>query len=323
MSTSYTHLTIDEREMLLIFLERGLGVREIARQLGRSASSVSRELARNRGRRRQYSAHAAQQAYQDRRRRCVRKRKLDDPERRQLVEEKLLLNWSPEQIDGRLKLKKSKLQVSYSTIYRAIHTKKLNVPSKCLRRGGHKPSPHSEETRGRLHGHKTIHQRPKGAENRSHFGHWEGDTVRGARGKGVGATFVDRKSGFLVAALMPDRKAKTLNAAMHEAFQGFPATLLRSFTVDHGNEFFGYAEIEADLGTKVFFADPYASWQRGLNENTNGLLRQYFPKKCDFLKVTPEQFRSVIDEVNDRPRKRLGFRSPREVFPLYKVLHFT
>jgi len=139
MSTSYTHLTIDEREMLLVFLERGLGVREIARRLGRSGSSVSRELARNRGKRGQYSAHAAQQAYQERRQRCVRKRKLDDPERRKLVEEKLLLYWSPEQIDGRLKLKKSKLRVSYSTIYRAIHAKKLDVPNKCLRRGGANP----------------------------------------------------------------------------------------------------------------------------------------------------------------------------------------
>ncbi len=323
MSTSYTHLTIDEREMLLIFCERGLGVREIARQLGRSASSVSRELERNRAEHEGYSAHAAQQAYQQRRQRCVRKRKLDDPERRALVEEKLLQNWSPEQIDGRLKLEKSKLRVSYSTIYRAIHKKALNVPSKCLRRGGRKPSPHAQETRGRLHGHKTIHQRPKGAQNRSRFGHWEGDTVQGARGRGSAATFVDRKSGFLVGALMSDRKSKTLNAAMHEAFQGFPATLLRSFTMDHGNEFFGYAKIEKDLGTKVFFADPYASWQRGLNENTNGLLRQYYPKKCDFLKVTPEQFRCVIDALNDRPRKRLGFRTPREVFPFFKVLHFT
>ncbi len=323
MSTSYTHLTIDEREMLLIFCERGLGVREIARQLGRSASSISRELNRNCGEHGRYSAHAAQQAYQERRRRCVRKRKLDVPERRELVEAKLLLYWSPEQIDGRLKREKSKLCVSYSTIYRAIHSKELNVPNNCLRRGGRNPSPHDQETRGRLHGHKTIHQRPNGANNRSRFGHWEGDTMQGARGKGAASTFVDRKSDFLVGELMQDRKSKTLNAAMREAFRGFPPSLLRSFTVDHGNEFFGYAEIEEDLGTKVFFADPYAPWQRGLNENTNGLLRQYFPKKCDFLKVTPEQFRSVIDAINDRPRKRLGFRSPREVFPVSKVLHFT
>lgn len=322
MSTSYSHFTPSEREKILIFLDRGVSIRAIARMLGRASSSVSRELKRNLSKDAMYCAHEAELKYRQRRERCVRKRRLDDPKIRELVTEKLLDFWSPEQIDGRLKYEGGEHQISYATIYRGIYNGLLEIPKKCLRRGRRGPSPHEEETRGRIHGYKTIHERPKSAENKSFFGHWEGDTVRGAVGKGVAATFVDRKSGFLVAALMPNRKAKTLNDAMCRAFSGFPASLKRSFTVDHGHEFFGYEEVEKRLETQVYFADPYRPWQRGLNENTNGLFRQYYPKKCDFLRVTAEEFLAVVDSLNNRPRKRFGFRSPRECFPYERVLHF-
>ena len=227
----------------------------------------------------------------------------------------LLDYWSPEQISGRQRATNAKVRISYPTIYRAIRAGKLEVPKKCLRRKGHRPSPHPEETRGRLHGQKTIQQRPKGADTRSQYGHWEGDTVLGGRGQGAAATFVDRRSGYLIAARMPNRKAETLNAYWCKAFETIPLSLRRSFTVDHGNEFFSYEEVERALSTKVYFADPYSPWQRGTNENTNGLLRQYFPKKCDFLSVTDEEFQAVIDSLNNRPRKRLGFRTPAECFP--------
>ncbi len=323
MRTSYTHFTTNEREMLLLFSDRGYSIREIGRRLNRSASSISRELRRNGRRDGSYSACQAQKAYQERRKQCVRKRKLDDPALKEHVKEKLLKCWSPEQIDGRLKLEKAKVRISFATIYRAIHSGQLEVSKKCLRRGGRKPSPHKEETRGRLHGQKTIHERPRSADTRAWFGHWEGDTVRGAQGKGVVATFVDRRSRFLVACLMPDRRAKSLTDAMCTAFDRFPPSLKRSFTVDNGNEFFGYRDVEDRLKTKVFFADPYHPWQRGLNENTNGLLRQYFPKKCDFLAISAQDLQAVVDALNLRPRKCLGFRSPAECFPLDRLLHFT
>ena len=323
MSTSYSHFTPSEREKILVSYDRGVSIRAMARMLGRAGSSVSRELKRNLGKDGSYSAHEAESKYQKRRQRCVRKRRLDEPEIRKLVTEKLLEFWSPEQIDGRMKFECGKHQVSYATIYRGIQSGLLTVPKKCLRRGGRGPTPHEEETRGRIHGFKTIHERPKSAEKKTMFGHWEGDTVRGALGKGLAATFVDRKSGFLVAALMPNRKASTLNDAMFLAFSGFPASLKRSFTVDHGHEFFAYKEVEKQLETNIYFADPYHPWQRGLNENTNGLLRQYYPKKCDFLRVTTDEFQVVIDSLNNRPRKRLGFRSPSERFPWKRVLHFT
>lgn len=321
MSTSYTHFTTEEREKLLKFLAQGMKQIEIARELGRSRSSVSRELKRNSGEDGSYSAFQAEEKYRQRRKHCVRKRRLDDAELKNYVTDRLEEYWSPEQIDGRLKMQRSPLQISFATIYRAIYNGSLSIQKKCLRRGGRKPSPHAEETRGRLHGHKTIHERPKAADTRSQYGHWEGDTVRGAQGKGAAATFVDRRSGFLVAALMPDRKAKTLTEAVCTAFSAFPKSLLRSFTVDNGNEFFDYQNVEKRLDTRVYFADPYSSWQRGLNENTNGLLRQYFPKKCDFLAVSPQDFRAVLHSLNTRPRKRLGFRSPAECFPLNILPH--
>ena len=188
MSTSYHHFTTEERESLLKFQVEGLKPSEMARRLKRSRSSIGRELRRNASKDGRYSAFEAERKYRQRRKRCVRKRLLDDPGRKAFVEEKLREYWSPEQIAGRLKVTGSKLQVSYSTIYRAIYAGRLEIAKKCLRRKGRKASPHDEETRGRLHGHKTIHDRPRAADTRSQFGHWEGDTVQGARGKGALAT---------------------------------------------------------------------------------------------------------------------------------------
>lgn len=323
MSTSYTHFTTEERESLVRFQAEGLKGSEMARRLKRSRSSVSRELRRNSRQDGSYSAFGAQEQYQARRKRCVRKRALDNAELKDFVEEKLGEYWSPEQISGRLKAQKSHLQISYATIYRAIHAGQLEIARKCLRRKGRKASPHDEETRGRLHGHKTIHDRPRAANTRSQFGHWEGDTVQGARGKGAIATFVDRRSGFLVACLLPNRKAKLLSQAQCSAFAAFPPSLLRSFTVDNGNEFFDYKNVELQLKTKQFFADPGCPGQRGLNENTNGLLRQYFPKKFNFLSISAQDLQAVVDALNNRPRKRLAFRSPAECFPLHRLLLLT
>jgi IS30 family transposase len=257
-----------------------------------------------------------------RRKRCKRKRRLDDPTLSEWVEAKLLLYWSPEQIAGRLAYEQGSRVISFVTIYRAVHQGNLpGVSNDCLRRKGRKYSPSPNETRGRLHGHKTIRERPVSGRNRSYYGHWEGDTVRGALNKGCLATFVDRRSRYLLAGLMPDRKAATLNATMKACFSGYPKSLLRSFTVDHGNEFFSYRQVQSALQTAVYFADPYSAWQRGSNENTNGLLRQYFPKKFDFHAVTRADVNRVVDLLNHRPRKTLGFRPPAEVFPLKRLLH--
>jgi len=322
MCNPYQHLSIGEREAILVLSAQGLKTREIANQLGRSPSTISRELRRNTPSDEPYAPHAAQVLYALRRRRCKRTSRLDDTALAALVSEKLLLFWSPEQIAGRLAREQGRHVVSFVTIYRAIHRGTLSGISRaCLRRRGRAYSPSEGETRGRLHGYRTIRERPLSAELRSCYGHWEGDTVRGALNKGCLATFVERKSRFLAAGLMPDRKAATMNGTMEAIFASFPASLRRSFTVDHGNEFFGYRQVEASMKTLVYFADPYSAWQRGLSENTNGLLRQYFPKKFDFRSVTQEDIDRVVALINHRPRKSLGFRTPAEVFPLHRLLH--
>ena len=322
MCNPYRHLSISERETILVLSAQGLTMRAIAGRLGRSPSTISRELRRNAPHDKPYAAHAAQGLYALRRRRCKRKSRLDDAALAAWVSERLLLLWSPEQIAGRLAYERKKHVISFVTIYRAIHRGSLaGVSAACLRRRGRTYSPSATETRGRLHGYKTIRERPLGARNRSCYGHWEGDTVRGALNQGCLATFVDRRSRFLAAGLMPDRKAATLNSTMEAIFASFPASLRRSFTVDHGNEFFGYRQVEASMKTSVYFADPYSAWQRGLSENTNGLLRQYFPKKFDFRSVTQADIDRVVALLNHRPRKALGFRTPAEVFPLHRLLH--
>ena len=322
MCNPYQHLSIDERETILVLSMQGLKTREIAGRLDRSPSTISRELRRNAACGAPYAAHTAQTLYALRRRRCKRKRRLDDAALTALVSEKLLLFWSPEQIAGRLAYKRKTRVISFVTIYRAIHKGALTgITRDCLRRRGRAYSLSATETRGRLHGYKTIRERPLGAENRSCYGHWEGDTMRGALNKGCLATFVERKSLFLVAGLMPDRKVATLNSAMERLFASFPPSLRRSFTVDHGNEFFGYRQVEVSLKTSVYFADPYSAWQRGRNENTNGLLRQYCPKKFDFGSVTQADIDRIVALLNHRPRKVLGFRTPAEVFPLHRLLH--
>lgn len=320
MSTSYKHFSTEERESLLVMLTKNMKMSEIAKALGRSESTISRELKRNRSEDGSYSPSKATKAYYTRRTHCRRKRKLDEPHLRAAVEEKLKQYWSPEQIAGRLKLETGECRISYPTIYRAYNRGEIDVQKECFRRKRRPNTPHSTEKRGRIHDYRPINSRPKAADEKSQIGHWEGDTVRGALGKGVLSTFVDRKSKFLVSRLMPDRKASTLNLAAEAAFTGFPKSRKRSFTMDHGNEFFSHKDFEERIGTKVYFADPYSPWQRGLNENTNGLLRQYFPKKFDFLSISQSDLDRVVTQLNMRPRKSLGFRSPFEIF-FHKSLH--
>jgi IS30 family transposase len=336
----YSHLTIEEREMILQS-SKDMSLGELAKQMGRSKSTLSRELRRNASPK-GYGAHRAQQAYEQRRVRCRRKTRLADESLRAYVEDRLNEDWSPEQIEGFMdrysrpierngrtkKCYKGMVVVAYSTIYRALKNGELDVDVKQhLRRKGRKPSPHSQERRGRLHGHKTIHQRPALANKRLQVGHFEGDTLRGGLGMGCACTYVDRKTRFTFAGRMLDRRAETLNAKTIQLFGSLPPELRRTITDDHGNEFFSYAELEEDLpGTKVYFADPHRPDQRGTNENTNGLLRQYFPKKFDFRSITDEQFQAVIDQLNNRPRKILGFLTPaeawaREVRKLKPPLH--
>lgn len=320
----YSHFTTKERESLLVLLKSGKKNCEIARLMGRSASTISRELRRNAESREAYSAIEAEEKYGTRRKRCVRKQKLADPKYAEKVTELLSCYWSPEQISNRLRREKNQIQVSTSTIYHALENgllspelrKVLRIKGK-IRFGGHKKSPC-----GHLDIEYTIHDRPKSVENRSQTGHWESDTVRGAKWSGCLATHTERKSRFLVMRKIPDRTAQAFTEATITAFKLIPAGKRKSFTCDHGKEFSMHRELSAKLGCKVYFADPHAPWQRGTNENCNGLIRQFFPKRTSFADVSQEDADRVAMLLNRRPRKSLGWKAPEEIF-LNKSLHLT
>ena len=294
----YTHFTTEEREMSRVLKAQGFSIRVIARMLNRSPSSVSREFRRNCYANGEYAAHHADKLYRKRRKNCGRKPKLKEGPARDYVLEKMSLRWSPEQIAGRSKLDNEPFGISFPTIYRAIDSGVL---------------PPQLKKRGKIPDTTPISKRPAGAENRTRFGHWESDTVLGMRKTGCFGTHVERKSGYLVAFRINDRQDKAFNIATIKAFSAIPDKLKKSFTVDNGKEFAAHKELSEATGMNVYFCDPYSPWQRGTNENTNGLLRQFFPKGTSFADVTDEDLQHFVDMINNRPRKRLNFLTPFEV----------
>ena len=310
----YTHYTTEEREKSMVMYEKGCSVREISRTLHRAPSTVSREINRNKKADGTYSANHAEKLYRKRRQKCGKKPILKEGKAREYVLEKLNLRWTPEQIAGRAKLDKEPFHVSYATIYRAIDSGVLPKEIKKIMRfkWKHKKCK-GEDNRGKIPNTVSIHERPAGAENRSRFGHWESDTVLGQRKTGCFGTHVERKSGFLIAFKIPDRLDNAFNKATIAAFDNIPSALKKSFTVDNGKEFAAHIELAKSTKMRVFFCDPYSPWQRGTNENTNGLLRQFFPKGTSFADISEEQLQAVVDLINNRPRKRLGFLTPAEL----------
>ena len=310
----YTHFTTEEREMSRVLKAQGFSIRVIARMLNRSPSSVSREFRRNCYANGEYAAHHADKLYRKRRKNCGRKPKLKEGPARDYVLEKMSLRWSPEQIAGRSKLDNEPFGISFPTIYGGIDSGVLPPQLKKIMRfkWQHKKCK-GEDKRGKIPDTTPISKRPAGAENRTRFGHWESDTVLGMRKTGCFGTHVERKSGYLVAFRINDRQDKAFNIATIKAFSAIPDKLKKSFTVDNGKEFAAHKELSEATGMNVYFCDPYSPWQRGTNENTNGLLRQFFPKGTSFADVTDEDLQHFVDMINNRPRKRLNFLTPFEV----------
>lgn len=310
----YTHFTTEEREKSRVLKAQGLSIRAIARELGRAPSSVSREFRRNCYANGDYAAYHADRLYRKRRKNCGRKAKLLDDEIRNYVMEKMNLRWSPDQIAGRAKRDKEPFCISFPTIYRAIDSGILPPQLKKIMRfkWNHKKCK-GTDNRGKIPDTTPISERPAGAENRSRYGHWESDTVLGMRKTGCFGTHVERKSGYLVAFRIDDRQDNAFNYATIKAFSSIPEKLKKSFTVDNGKEFAAHKTLAEATGMKVFFCDPYSPWQRGTNENTNGLLRQFFPKGTSFANVSDDDLQRVVDLINNRPRKRLNFLTPFEV----------
>ena len=314
-------LSFVEREEIACLRRAKCGVREIARQLDRSPSTISRELGRPTSAR-GYLASVAQ-ADADRLARRPKPAKLATNLRlRKHVQERLIKNDSPEQITERLRAKfvdDPEMRVSHETIYRSLYVQGRGGLKrelvKHLRTGRSLRKPHrkSGERRGRIKDMVMIADRPPEVEDRAVPGHWEGDLITGeANGSAIG-TLVERATGFVMLLhLRDDHGAVSVAEAMITAMAALPETLRRTLTWDQGSEMAHHGRIADATGLDIYFCDPHSPWQRGSNENTNGLLRQYFPKSTDLSFWGPGYLQRVADELNDRPRKRLGWDTPAE-----------
>ncbi|MBN2984150.1 MULTISPECIES: IS30 family transposase [Cohnella] len=308
----YTHLSITERSQLEVLRRLGWSNRAIGKELGRHHSAIAREIQRGsvEG---EYRAETAQTAYEERRSTSKPKGRFTT-ELADELEEKLQQTWSPEQIAENRRTS-GKPFVCFKTIYRWLYDGRLNGGEvSVLRHKGKRRKP--VETRGRFLVGKTIAQRPKAIRKRESFGHWELDTVVSSRGKSraCAATFIERKTRMYVAVKMPDRTAHSMEVAFGVAAGQFAQGAFKTATVDRGKEFACYAALEFFHGIDVYFADPYSSWQRGSNENANGLLREFIPKGHDFAEVTDEELAYALHLINHRPRKCLDWKSAYESF---------
>ena len=317
------HLTLSEREEIRAGLSARMGIRAIARSLNRSPSTISREVQRNRGRRGYKAVDANNRANRMAKRPkvCLLER---NPQLRNLVQEKLESKWSPEQISGWLRRtfpRQNMMQISAETIYKTLYFRNRSALHHMLVK--HLRRSHSLR-HGKRHTRKgergtinivngiSIHERSKHIDNRRSFGHWEGDLVSGTNNSHI-ATLVDRKSRYTVILKLNGKDAGSVNQALIDKFQELPPTLRLSLTWDRGMELAKHLELTASTGVKVYFCDPQSPWQRGTNENTNGLIRQFFPKKTCLAQYSQQELDKVAAQLNSRPRKTLKFKTPKEV----------
>lgn len=303
------HLTFEERRLLYRLRKQGKSPPEIAELMGRHRSTIYRELDRNAGQR-GYRPQQAQRLADERRLASRRPHKMDDPDVHRYVEDRLEKLWSPEQIAGRVERdfpRAPHAWLSRQTVYDWIDDRQPEWQS-LLRRHGRPP-----ETRGKLADCVRIAGRPDVINRRRRYGDWEGDTIVGKRRRSALLTMVERKSGYARIGRVDGMNSDLTMRAAKRRLSDLPSSLRRSMTFDNGKEFAKHSRLTAHLGLEVYFADPYASWQRGANENMNGLLRQFFPKGTDFTRISHREVARVEQLLNERPRKRLDYRTPAEI----------
>ena len=316
-------LSKGEREEISRGVARGESCRVIAARIGRSHTTVSREVKRNGGCER-YRAHDADEAAWGRARRPKEGKLVLNPRLREVVEEKLCERWSPQQISGwlvRTYADELEMRVSHETIYLSLFVQSRGALRRelCaqLRSGRRTRRPRvrrAADGRGQLREIVRISERPAEVADRAVPGHWEGDLLLGKRPSGI-ATLVERTTRYVQLVVLPDGyQAEPVRVALTQSICSLPVQLRRSLTWDQGKEMAEHVRFTVDSGVQVYFCDPHSPWQRGSNENTNGLLRQYFPKRADLGGVTQEQLDAVAAQLNGRPRKTLGWMTPAERF---------
>jgi len=321
---SYTHFTLEERICLQNLLKENYSMRRIAAILGRNVSSISREIKRNRAKYKPkiqpdntywYRAWRAQNLYIRRRREQARAALSPGTAAWDFIIDGLKRGWSPEAICGRWhRMHPDMKPLCASTIYRYIRKRILpGIAAKThlRRRGKHLTSRKSNFNT--IQPDRIIPQWPEDIRTRSRIGDWEGDTIYGAIGKGLLVSLVDRKTRYLKLGYISSRNADETAAAIVALLDGLP---VRSISLDNGSEFANFHDIEDKLNTLVYFAEPHKPWQRGTNENTNDIVRFYFPKGFDFRAASASDIQFVEDVINSRPRKCLNWLSPAELFPL-------
>jgi len=316
------YLSFVEREEIAVGVASGESVRSIARRIGRAPSTVSRELTRNavRGR---YRASTAQMTAMGRAERPKPAKLATNLRLRARVERDLAKRRSPEQIAGRLRREfpeDPEMQVSAETIYQSLYVQSRGALKQELTRylrtgrGLRHPSRKVGQRKNRIPNMVNISQRPPEASDRAVPGSWEGDLIIGAGNLSAIGTLVERHSNFTMLVHLPDGyKPDQVAPALTRKIQQLPVKLRGALTWDQGPEMRDWEEVRIDTGIDVFFCDPHSPWQRGINENTNGLLRQYFPKGTSLDGFTEGQLDAVAHELNDRPRKRLEFQTPNEI----------
>lgn len=307
--SAYRQLTREQRYQIYGLMKAGFNQTEIAGEVGVHKSTISRELRRNEGRcgyRPQQAQRLADQRQQERDRTRI------TPQQWRRIEALVEQQWSPEQIAGRLKLEKQPA-VSPEWIYRHLRADQaaggdLYLHLRCQKRRRKKYGKTS--VKGHLPNRRSIDQRPQVVDRKNRLGDWEADTIIGRRHRQALVTLVERKSKLTRIAKVMRNTAAAMEHATVTELQGLP---VKTITSDNGREFAAHERIAARLQTDFFFAHPYCSWERGLNENTNGLIRQYFPKKHDFAQITEDEIVFVTEQLNNRPRKTLGYKTPNEV----------
>ena len=305
---TYKHLSQAERYQIHALMKAGHDQSQIAKLLDRHKSTISRELSRNTGSRgyrpKQACEMSADRAQHSRNAPTV------EPWVREAACALLCIQWSPEQIA-------SQLPISHETVYQHVYADKAQGGTlwKHLRCQKQKRKRYASgrDRRGQIPNRRPLSERPLHIEARRQVGHWECDTVIGASHKGAVVTMVERKSGYAVMAKVEKKTSELVSSAIVDKLQPLAARM-KTLTFDNGKEFAGHAHIDQQLQSTAYFARPFASWERGSNENLNGLLRQYVPKKRAMSTVSDEEIRMIQNRLNNRPRKRLGFKTPAEVF---------
>ena len=314
----YSHLTVEERDKISVLKAEGQSFRSIAHELGRHHTTIARELDRNAPpvRKGRYLSHKAHERSVERKSLAHQRDRLKNEEIQRYVEHGLSIHWSPEQIAGRLPIDFKGQSISHEAIYQYLYKERHDLVTSLPRhhrkrqKRGHSRKHRKPHIPNRI----SIEKRPQFIEKRRQAGHWERDTLVSRASKACLDVKVERKSRYTIIDKLERRTAEAVRIIVIARLKPFPWHLRRSLTYDNGSEHSEHEIINRALGTKSFFCHPYSSWERGTNENMNGLIRRFFPKKTDLSNVSVKQVKRIEFLLNTRPRKCLNYRTPLEVF---------